>query len=244
MVSGNLFLQDINRQLKGMNSDVFIVQINTALNQASVSLSRNGKLISELVNDDQHEHAGFIQPAVKEVLDKAEVDLQKLSAVAVMNGPGSYTGLRVGLASAKGICFALDIPLVCINTLEWIAFGNLRKDVELVCPMIDARRMEVFTAVYDHDMNVVIPASAMVLDSERFSNELEKHRIQFCGNGALKWSTVINNNNACFGKETHDASHFSTLAFNTFSKNEFADLNNCEPFYLKAFYSTQGQTKL
>lgn len=226
-----------------MDSDIFIVQINTALNQASVSLSLNGKLISELVNDDQHEHAGFIQPAVKEVLGKAKVDLHELSAVAVMNGPGSYTGLRVGLSSAKGICFALNIPLICINTLEWIAFGNLRKDVELVCPMIDARRMEVFTAVYDHEMNVVIPATAMVLDSERFSNELEKHRIQFCGTGASKWSTIINNNNAFFGEDIQDASHFSNLAFNAFRKNEFADLSYSEPFYLKAFYSTHGPSQ-
>lgn len=244
MVSGNLFLQGTNKQLQGMGLDIIILQINTALNEASISISRNGVLISELINGDQHEHAGFIQPAIKKICSQENISLHEVSAVAVMNGPGSYTGLRVGLSSAKGICFALNIPLICINTLEWIAFGNLRKDVELVCPMIDARRMEVFTAVYDHEMNMVIPSTAMVLDSGRFSNELERHRIQFCGNGASKWSAIINNNNASFGEETQDASHFSTLAFNTFRKNEFADLNNCEPFYLKAFYSTQGQTQL
>lgn len=227
-----------------MDSDVLILQLNTALNQASISLSRNGELINELVNDDQHEHAGFIQPAIKELLSQANVTLHELSAVAVMNGPGSYTGLRVGLSSAKGICFTLDIPLICINTLEWIAFGNIRKDTDLICPMIDARRMEVFTSVFDHEMNVVIPPTAMVLDGESFSDELLRHRILFCGNGASKWNTFISNDNAYFGEEIQDASHFSRLAFKTFRKNQFADLNNCEPYYLKAFYSTQGQTKL
>lgn len=227
-----------------MNSDITILQINTALNEASISISRNGLLIKELVNGDQHEHAGFIQPAIKDICKQIDISLHELNAVAVMNGPGSYTGLRVGLSSAKGICFALQIPLVCINTLEWMAFGNLRKETGLICPMIDARRMEVFTAMYDKDMNIIIGASAMVLDDASFASELQKNSIQFCGAGATKWKTITRNNNAFFGEDTHDASHFSTLAYNTFRKNEFEDLKNIEPFYLKAFYSTQRPTQL
>ncbi|MFN5422353.1 MAG: tRNA (adenosine(37)-N6)-threonylcarbamoyltransferase complex dimerization subunit type 1 TsaB [bacterium] len=224
-----------------MDSDIIILQINTALNEASISISRNGVLISEMVNGEQHEHAGFIQPAIKEICSRVNVSLHELSGVAVMNGPGSYTGLRVGLSSAKGICFALGLPLICINTLDWMAFGNLRKDADLVCPMIDARRMEVFTAVYDQDMNLIMPAKAMVLDIESFSTELLEHSIQFCGTGATKWKTITNNENACFREEAHDAGHFSTLAYQAYINKQFADLINSEPYYLKAFYTTQGQ---
>ncbi len=223
-----------------MDSDIIILQINTALNEASISISRNGLLVQEVINRDQHEHAGFVQPAIKEICAAMDITMDQLNAVALMNGPGSYTGLRVGLSSAKGICFVLGIPLICINTLDWIAFGNITADTELICPMIDARRMEVFTGLYDRNMNTIVTASAMVLDAESFSSELLKQRIEFCGTGATKWKAITNNNNARFIDETHDATHFSRLAYNAFGKKQFADLKNTEPFYLKAFYSAHG----
>ena len=222
-----------------MDSAVTILQINTALNEASVSIGRNGVLMTELINGEQHEHVGFIQPAIKKICSSINIELHDLSAVAVMNGPGSYTGLRVGLSSAKGICFALGIPLICINTLEWIALGNIRQDTDLVCPMIDARRMEVFTGLYDHDLNVVMPPRAMVLECDSFATELSAHRIQFCGTGAPKWNTMANSENAHFYGESHDATHFSKLAHKAYEQRKFADLKNSEPFYLKAFYTNQ-----
>ena len=113
-----------------MSSDIIILQINTAFNEASISISKNGLLVHEIINANQQEHAGFIQPAIKEICTQMNISLNELSAVAVMNGPGSYTGLRVGLSSAKGICFTLNLPLICINTLDWIAFGNQTTETE------------------------------------------------------------------------------------------------------------------
>jgi tRNA threonylcarbamoyladenosine biosynthesis protein TsaB len=227
----------INQPEAHMSSDIIILQINTAFNEASMSISRNGLLVHEMINANQQEHAGFIQPAIKEICARLNISLNELSAVAVMNGPGSYTGLRVGLSSAKGICFALNIPLICINTLDWIAFGNRRKETDLICPMIDARRMEVFTGLYDCHMKNIFPSSAMVLDDDSFSVYLLSHTINFCGTGALKWKEICNNKNAYFLNETHDTYHFTSLAFNKFTQKRFANLAYSEPFYIKEFYT-------
>ena len=220
-----------------MSSDIIILQINTAFNEASISISRNGLLVHEMINANQQEHAGFIQPAIKDICTQLNISLNELSAVAVMNGPGSYTGLRVGLSSAKGICFALDIPLICINTLDWIAFGNQTTETELICPMIDARRMEVFTGLYNCNMKNIFPSSAMVLDDNSFSVYLLSHTINFCGTGASKWKEICTSKNAYFLNETHDTSHFSSLAFSKYSEKNFANVAYSEPFYLKEFYT-------
>ena len=216
-----------------------ILQINTAFSEASIAISCNGELLLEMQNPDQYDHAAFLQPAILELCTKTNIPLKELHAVSVVNGPGSYTGLRVGLASAKGICYALNIPLICINTLEWMAVGNASNNHEWICAMIDARRNEVFTALYDQVGNLLMPATAMVLDENSFEPELEKHPIRFIGNGAEKWKALCQHKNASFPSSLENAEHLASLSFQCYTKTAFADLAYSEPFYIKEFYSTQ-----
>ena len=222
-----------------MASATYILQINTAFTEASVGIGLNGTLIDESINTTQQEHAGFLQPAIQELCQRTGIGLKTLAAVSVMNGPGSYTGLRVGLAAAKGICYALKIPLICINTLDWIAFGNLSDNIDLVCPMIDARRMEVFTGLYSREMNRMVEPSALVLDEQSFAAQLAEKQIGFVGNGADKWKEICAHPNAVFPASTHNAIHFATMSLTHYQNKQFSDLVYAEPFYTKEFFNTQ-----
>jgi tRNA threonylcarbamoyladenosine biosynthesis protein TsaB len=217
----------------------YILQINTAFNEASIGIGFNGTLVDESINTTQQEHAGFLQPAIQELCKHTGIGLKTLAAVSVMNGPGSYTGLRVGLAAAKGICYALKIPLICINTLDWIAFGNLSDNIDLVCPMIDARRMEVFTGLYSREMNRILEPAALVLDEHSFAAQLAEKRIGFVGNGAAKWKEICAHSNAIFPESTEDSRHFSQMTLVAYQNKQFADLAYAEPFYTKEFFNTQ-----
>lgn len=222
-----------------MASATYILQINTAFNEASIGIGLNGMLVDESINTTQQEHAGFLQPAIQELCQRTGIGLKTLAAVSVMNGPGSYTGLRVGLAAAKGICYALKIPLICINTLDWIAFGNLSDNFDLVCPMIDARRMEVFTGLYSREMNRIFEPSALVLDEQSFAAQLAEQRIGFVGNGADKWKEICAHPNAVFPASMHNAVHFATMSLTHYQNKQFSDLAYAEPFYTKEFFNTQ-----
>jgi tRNA threonylcarbamoyladenosine biosynthesis protein TsaB len=217
--------------------NTYILQINTAFSEASIGISKNGELLAESTNPDQQDHAAFLQPAILELCKNVQINLNDLQAVSVVNGPGSYTGLRVGLSSAKGICYALNIPIICINTLEWMAFGNLGNDTTLICPMIDARRSEVFTAVYDKNMVATVQPTAMVLDEKSFESMLNEYSTRFVGNGAEKWQAICNHANASFPASEQNARHLSTISYNSFLKNDFADLAYSEPYYIKEFFS-------
>lgn len=222
-----------------MASATYILQFNTAFTEASIGIGLNGTLVDESINITQQEHAGFLQPAIQELCQRTGIGLNTLAAVSVMNGPGSYTGLRVGLAAAKGICYALKIPLICINTLDWIAYGNLADNIDLVCPMIDARRMEVFTGLYSKEMNRMLEPSALVLDEQSFAAQLAEQRIGFVGNGADKWKEICNHPNAFFPASLEDARHFCQMTLEAYQQNQFADLAYAEPFYTKEFFNTQ-----
>jgi len=220
-------------------SATYILQINTAFNEASIGIGLNGQLVDEAVNTTQQEHAGFLQPAIQDLCKRTGIGLKTLAAVSVMNGPGSYTGLRVGLAAAKGLCYALQLPLICINTLDWIAFGNLSDNMDLVCPMIDARRMEVFTGLYSREMNRMLEPSALVLDEQSFAAQLSEKRIGFVGNGAAKWKDICHHPNAFFPASMESARHFSHLTLAAYQNKQYADLAYAEPFYTKEFFNTQ-----
>ena len=220
-------------------SATYILQINTAFNEASIGIGLNGLLVYESINTTQLEHAGFLQPAIQELFKRTGIGLKTLVAVSVMNGPGSYTGLRVGLAAAKGICYALKIPLICINTLDWIAFGNLSDNMDLVCPMVDARRMEVFTGLYSGEMNRMVEPFALVLDEQSFAPDLVEKRIGFVGNGAAKWKDICHHPNAFFPASMHHASHFAAMSLTHYLNKRFFDLAYAEPFYTKEFFNTQ-----
>src|SRR5665647_1745116 len=151
-----------------------ILNIDTATESAIISISEKDKIIDSVTNSNQKDHASFLQPAIKNLLQKADLSINKLNAIAVTAGPGSYTGLRVGMASAKGLCYALKIPLITINTLEVMALSSLKQIHDpsaLYCPMIDARRMEVFTAVYDHHLTEIIKPCSMILDCLLYTSD-------------------------------------------------------------------------
>ncbi len=225
-----------------------ILNIDTATQNASICLATKGDCIATMVNREQKDHAGWVQAAIAQLMREAGYTMQQLEAVAVTEGPGSYTGLRVGLATAKGLCFALHIPLITESTLKVIAYatreamglstGQSPLEPTLLCPMIDARRMEVFTAVYNMDLEVVIPGGARVLDNNSFNKELENNRLIFCGNGVGKWKPLCEHSNATFYEgEDYSAADLARLAEQRFERKMWADLAYAVPAYLKEFYS-------
>lgn len=225
-----------------------ILNIDTATENASVCLSENGKLLAIESNPNQKDHASFIQPAIQQLLLSANYHLSAIDAIAVSNGPGSYTGLRVGLSTAKGLSYALNKPLILINTLEIIATAAIgyvkeKQADHLFCPMIDARRMEVFTAVYDQELKEIIPPAALILNENSFADLLQQHTILFNGNGAEKFEKIISANNAKFIYTKHNASHMQTIAQKMYLLKSFADKAYSEPYYLKEFYTPASKIK-
>ena len=219
-----------------------ILQIDTATEHASICLSKDGHPIHSMESADQKNHGSFLQPAIQEIMKKAGTTLSQLDAIAVTEGPGSYTGLRVGLASAKGLCYALEKPLITINTLQLIAVAAIQeKGVDAgnhwYVPMIDARRMEVFTAIYDASQATMEAPSAKILDESSFLSILSHKSLIFCGSGSIKFQAICSHHHAHFSLTQHQASDMSTLAFNALEANTFANLAYCEPFYLKSFYT-------
>ncbi|MBO9200062.1 MULTISPECIES: tRNA (adenosine(37)-N6)-threonylcarbamoyltransferase complex dimerization subunit type 1 TsaB [Niastella] len=224
-----------------------ILSIDTATDQASVTLSQNGEVIGTLTNDNQKDHAAWIQPAIHTLLQQKGITMQQLQAIGITAGPGSYTGLRVGMATAKGLCFALQIPLITINTLQAMAQAAIDQVGSATahmaqplcyCPMIDARRMEVFTAVYDEKLNEIITPKAMILDELSFKEELNNLSLICFGNGSLKWKNVSRYPNILFIDEKIDiAKSLAKIASHLHFTQNFANLAYTEPVYLKEFYT-------
>ncbi len=229
-----------------------ILNIDTATEHASVCLSKDGELLAIESNPNQKDHAAFIQPAIHKLLSTVNCQLPNVDAIAVSNGPGSYTGLRVGLSTAKGISYALNKPLILINTLEVIATAaiseshstsNIQHPTTLFCPMIDARRMEVFTAVYDQTLQPILAPTAMILDENSFTDLLQQHKIIFSGSGSEKFKTVIKNDNGFFLNIQHDARHMQTIAEKLYLLKSFADKAYSEPYYIKEFFTPASKLK-
>ncbi|MCW3074418.1 MAG: tsaB [Flaviaesturariibacter sp.] len=213
-----------------------ILTIDTAVIGTSICLADGDKILASSENSEQREGASWLQPAIQQLFKEQAISLSSLSAVAISAGPGSYTGLRVGMASAKGLCYALKIPLIAINTLQMMAAAALPAH-GLLCPMIDARRMEVFTALYDASLTEVLPSTPLVLDQTSFIDWLDKDPVLFFGNGSQKFQTLMNHPNARFKEVSATAQSMVPLAYAAFQKKDFADLAYCEPFYGKAFFS-------
>ena len=220
-----------------------IINIDTSNKIAKVILSEKDEVIDIMEDSQAMEHASFLQPAINKILEKNHTDLKNIRAVSVVNGPGSYTGLRIGLASAKGICHVLAIPLIAHNTLDVIAH-SLKKcigtDSGIICPMIDARRMEVFTALYNAvTLNRLSNVEAKVLD-DNFLNEYLPFgsKIVFGGDGANKFKAIVDNDNFKFENVTDFSQSIVQMSYQRLLDNHFDDLILTEPFYSKAFYST------
>jgi tRNA threonylcarbamoyladenosine biosynthesis protein TsaB len=225
-----------------------ILNIDTATDIAHISLSKSGEILDSITNNDQREHGSFLQPSIQKLLKNNSITIASLDAVAISVGPGSYTGLRVGMASAKGICFALQKPLIAINSLEIIACAAVLENSHkydlsntLICPMIDARRMEVFTALYNQKLEKILEPQAMIIDPSSFENYLLMNKILFAGNGAKKWELICNNDNALFAQIPINPLAMNKLSFIKYENNDFVDLAYSEPSYLKEFFDSSKQ---
>ena len=219
-----------------------ILNIDTASENAHVSFAKDGLVINSLSSESQKEHAAFLQSAIQQLIKTTGINLKDLDAIAVTAGPGSYTGLRVGMASAKGLCYALQKPLITLITLEVLTvsvlqFVSIQEEALLYCPMMDARRMEVFTALYQKDLSVIKPPCALILDEFSFEKELLKNRILFFGSGSDKWKSICKHPNAIFETAAILPESMSKLSNILFSENKFTELAYSEPIYLKEFQS-------
>ena len=222
----------------------YILHIDTTTKKCSVALALNGELCSEKeLLSDTFSHSEKLHVFIKEVLNKGGIEANQLEAVAISKGPGSFTGLRIGVAAAKGLCFALDIPLIAINTLEVMVQPCSVSTHTFIIPMLDARRMEVYTAVFDSDKNCVDKTSSMVLSEVSFQNIVGDEPCLIIGDGATKFKNLHPKINAFFTEEVFypSASEMFSLALERFKNLEFESLAYFEPFYLKDFYSTHSK---
>lgn len=221
-----------------------ILNIDTSTETAGIFLSSDGILISSALNPRQNDQAAWIHTAIDKLIRGAGYQMKDLKAVAVVGGPGSYTGLRVGMATAKGICYALSIPLIMENTLELMAASAVSQSQNLnipqsaiFCPLIDARRMEVFTAIYDSLLTELLSPRALVLEENSFEPWLTKSPILFFGSGAAKWQGVCHHSQAYFEPVFFSGEQFVSRTYSKFLRNEFTVLAYAEPVYLKEFYT-------
>jgi tRNA threonylcarbamoyladenosine biosynthesis protein TsaB len=217
-----------------------ILIIDSAFEQCVVALSNNEEVIAHEESIVQKDHASFLQPAIKKVCDTASLNLSSIDAIAVVNGPGSYTGLRVGLASAKGIAYVLNKPLLLLNTLDILAFA-LQKEASLntgvlFCPMIDARRMEVLTALYNSELKLLKDYTSVVLDEDFLCKEKSEFQVMVGGNGSPKLKNFKGFENIIFGPLTYNVNHVIQCALQKYKTGNFASLAYSEPFYIKPVY--------
>jgi len=217
-----------------------ILQIETATTVCSVALAKDGKVLAFKEIDERNVHAEVLNVFIRELIVSAGLSFNDLDAIAVSCGPGSYTGLRIGVSTAKGLCFALDKPLIAVDTLASMASGAATQisDHEiLLCPMIDARRMEVYTALFDYSVNMINPVVALIVDDQSFGAHLQNNRILFFGDGADKCRDVLGHNpNAQFlSPFNNSATYLTQIALNKFKNRQFEDVAYFEPYYLKDF---------
>ena len=218
-----------------------ILHIETATRSCSVALAENGVLIAVKERTEANIHASSITIFIEELIASAGKSLQDLDAIAVSMGPGSYTGLRIGVSTAKGLCYGLDKPLIAIPTLQAMAAAKktLAGENTLLCPMIDARRMEVYTALFDHDLKTVSPVKAEILDEQTFVSFLGDKELLIFGDGAEKTKYLYTGPAYRFEAHENSAGDMCALAYEKFQAEDFEDLAYFEPFYLKDFIATQ-----
>jgi tRNA threonylcarbamoyladenosine biosynthesis protein TsaB len=216
-----------------------ILNIDTSTGKAGVCLSKDGSLLALAENQDQKEHSSWLHPAISRLLQETGHGMRDLQAVAVTAGPGSYTGLRVGMAAAKGLCYALAIPLITENTLKVMAFAASEQlaGTDLLCPMLDARRMEVFTALYTDDLTPLLPPTAMIIDENSFSEYLLNRQVSFFGEGSYKCKQLIIAPSAAFIDLPYHVGYLGILSFSRYLHGEFTAVAYSEPVYTKEFYT-------
>jgi len=214
----------------------YILNIETSTTNCSVALSKNGTVIGlKEDNSLEYSHAERLHVYIDEVLKTAKVTIDQLEAIAISKGPGSYTGLRIGVSAAKGLCYALSIPLISVPTLEALAH-QVENPKGTIVAMLDARRMEVYSAIYDADYNEIRPTEAEVLTSESYQELLESSSVYFVGNGVAKTKDLITHKNAQFVQDKlPSAKQMCALSYEKFKSIAIEDVAYFEPFYLKDF---------
>lgn len=225
-----------------------ILNIDSSTEVCSVALARDSAIIQCLENPTGQNHAKLLTTYIQQIFLNNDLPIKELDAVAVSGGPGSYTGLRIGVASAKGICYALKIPLIAITSLAAMSHHVIHQAVDyglpddgglLFCPLIDARRMEVYSAIFSREEVMVREIKAEIIDHLSFLNNLEKGKVAFFGNGAAKCKGIISHPNAVFIDHVlASAGYMITLSEKAYSEKNFVDLAYYEPFYLKDFIAT------
>lgn len=228
-----------------------ILNIETSKSTCSVTLSDGTKLISKKVSYENNSHSKLLAIFIDEILKEQKISPKQIVAFSVSEGPGSYTGLRIGTSTAKGMAYSLNKPLIAIDTLKIMCKNLLQKNPDLknidaiLCPMIDARRMEVYTAFYNLDYSKISETTNLIIDENSFLTALHNKKIIFFGDGAEKCKTVIKHPNAIFIDDIYAlAENMIEFSYEKFSNKNFEDLAYFEPFYLKPFIATTPKNKL
>jgi tRNA threonylcarbamoyladenosine biosynthesis protein TsaB len=219
-----------------------ILSIETSTSICSVAVHDSGILLSLAEITEPGAHAERLMQLGLDVVEKAGLALANLDAIAVSEGPGSYTGLRIGVSTAKGLAFGLNLPLISINTLQALASAVNPEEGALIIPVLDARRMEVYREVFDSNINSVSKLDSEILVEGAFQNFLEKGRVYFIGDALEKVKTVVSSENAQFVSDlTFSAAHLGRLAWGKFQNQDFADIAYFVPNYLKEFKALQSK---
>jgi len=218
----------------------YLLHLETATTNCSVALSQNGNLLHCIENNEaDFRHSDHLHLFIEQLLNKAQIEAKQLSAVAVSMGPGSYTGLRIGISSAKGLCYANDLPLIAVNSLEVLAAAYSPQDDDILISMFDARRMEVYALVLNAQKEVLQATEAVIVTPDSFQEFQSQGRLVLFGNGATKCKDVIPLTNSLFVEELQfpSARNMVALATAKFEANSIEDVAYFEPFYLKDFYT-------
>ena len=228
-----------------MSDLIRILHIETSTKNCSVSISENGSLVYlKELNSEGYSHAEKLHPFILDCMQRGAFSFKEIHAISVGKGPGSYTGLRIGVSAAKGLCFANNIPLIAVNSLEILARA-CSIDQGLIVPMIDARRMEVYAAVFDSDFKIVRETMAEIIDASSFYNELENSQVFFLGDGIEKCKKIIHHPHANFIDDVFpSAKHMATISYQKFLENNFEDVAYFEPYYLKDFVASPQKNGL
>ena len=216
----------------------YILCLETSSANCSVSISKENKIIYTKESEgEEYKHSEFLHSFIEESMDDSKLEYEQLMAVSVGIGPGSFTGLRIGLCSAKGICYSKDIPLITVNSLEILAHKYKTTNEEILVPMIDARRMEVYFSIFDKNHKLLKPPTSRILTEDFFRDFPNKKMVIF-GNGAEKCKRILNSNEIkyIFDISNPSSKEMGHISYAKFLKKDYADLAYCEPFYLKNNY--------
>jgi tRNA threonylcarbamoyladenosine biosynthesis protein TsaB len=221
-----------------------ILNIETTTKNCSVSLAENGVLVAlKEINEGSYSHAEHLHPFIDVILNEVGKEYSDITAVAVSKGPGSYTGLRIGVSAAKGFCYALEIPMISIDTLASLAHV-VQTDNAIIIPMLDARRMEVYQAVFTADYKHLEQTKAQVVEENTYDTYLNKSKVYFVGDAVEKIQTIISHPNAVFvANEFPSAKEMAPLSYEKFIIHDFEDVAYFEPYYLKDFIAVKSTKK-